>query len=209
MSATFRSVRSQLFPRLQRPEEGPAGVFVAGQLEVGLVRLGVRETYPVTPEDLAEWGVSFKEAYDAAFANLRARSNKSRWQDVDTVPSMAIYLPGDGDAASRALLVGDLADVPVEGILFAVPTPDQFLVVRLADADALEAIRVLVNVAHLASSASQRAITDQVFWFDGERVVHVPVVHSADNVDVVPPPGLLAAVERLVSASLLPAAVEA
>ena len=52
MSTTFRSVRSQLFPRLQRPEEGPAGVFVAGQLEVGLVRLGVRESFPVMPLQL-------------------------------------------------------------------------------------------------------------------------------------------------------------
>jgi len=209
MSNTFQGVRSQLFPRLQRPEQGPAGVFVTGQLEVGLVRMGVRETFPVTPEDLVEWGVSFQQAFDVAFANLRARSSKARWQDVDTVPGMSIYLPGDGDAASRALLVAELADIPLEGVLFAVPTPEQLLVVRLADADALEAIRVLVNVAHLASSSSNRAITDQVFWFDGERIVHVPVMHTEDNVDVVPPPGLLAAVERLVSASLLPAVAEA
>jgi hypothetical protein len=206
---SFQAIRSQLFPRLQRPREGTAGVFVADQLEVGLVCIDGGTAIDVTHEDLAAWGVTFQKAYDVAIANLRKRSTKARWQEVDTVPGMSIYLPGDGDAASRSLLVAELVNVPPEGLLFAVPSRDQFLVVRLADADALEAIRVLVNVAHVAAASHRDPLTDQLFWYDGEQIVHVPVVPREDDLDVVPPPGLLAAVERLVGASLLPAVAEA
>ena len=208
--SAFQAIKHELLPRLQSPREDSSAVFVSDQLEVGLVRSNARETVEVTAEDVASWGVSMQHAFDVAFDNLRKRSSKARWQEVDTVPGMSIYLPGDGDAASRALIVSEIMDVPPEGLMFAVPTHDQLVVVRLADADALEAMRVLVNVAHLASATGPKPLTDQLFWHDGEKVVHVPVRHGDDdNVDIVPPPGLLEAVERIVSASLLPAAVEA
>src|SRR5690606_23033611 len=114
-----------------------------------------------------------------------------------------------GDAAARALLLHELADLPSEGVLFAVPAPDQLLVVPLRDLDHLDAVRVLVTAAHLSATSAPHALSDQIFWLDGDQIIQIPVVHSHDNVDILAPPELLAAVERLAAFSMMPAVAEA
>jgi len=207
-TATYEAIRPLLLPRLQHPQGGPARPFSTGPLEVGLVVEGEVDI-PVTWADLEDWSVSFDDAYAAALDNLRDRSHTKRWQDVATVPGMQIYLPGGGDAAARALLLQELLETPVEGVLFAVPTPDQLLAVPLRHLDHLEAVKVLVTAAHLATQGTHSALTDQIFWLDGDEIVLVPVVHGDDTVDILAPPELLAAVERLAAFAMVPQVAEA
>ncbi len=205
----FSSARSLLLPRLQHRLDGAGRPFGATGLEIGITVAGPEGTVAVTESDLREWGVSFEEVLPMALSNLRDRSHRKGWQDVATVPGMVLYHATHGDAAARALLLAELLDLPAEGAMFAVPAPDQLLVVPLWDLDHLDAVRVLVTAAHLSAESSPRPLTDQVFWFDGETIIDVPVVHTTDNVDIHAPPALLAAVERLATLAMMPAMAEA
>jgi len=208
-NTAFESIRLGLLPKLKKPDGNPGLDLIPGELQIGLA-LAVGDDIPITADDLDGWGVDFDDAYAAALDNLQARSSRKQIQEVHTVPGMAMYLPGNTDAASRALVLQDLLEVfPAEGVLFAVPTTDQLLFVPLYDMDSLSAVQVLVTAAHLATQNCTRPLTDQLFWTDGEQITHIRVVHETDNVDILAPPEFLAAVERLASMSLVAVAAEA
>jgi hypothetical protein len=209
-NATFESIRLGLLPKLKKPDGTPGLTLISDELQVGLVLAAIDEEISITRDDLEEWGVTFDEAYAAALENLLARSSRNQLQDVDTVPGMAMYLPGRTDAASRALVLQDLLDVfPAEGVLFAVPTTDQLLLIPLHDMESLSAIRVLVTATHLATQNCSHPLSNQLFWTDGDEITHIQVVHETDNVDILAPPEFLAAVERLASMSMVAVAGEA
>ncbi len=204
------TVKQQLLPHLQRPEPVPGHEIVPGLVQVALVLQTAGGDIPVTQEDLDRWEIGFPEAYRLALENLRLRSQPARWEAVQTVPGMLMYLPGNGDAAARALLLDELLErFPPEGVLFAMPTAEQLLVVPLEDFQKLPSIRVLVTAARLASDNATRPLSDQVFWSDGERITHIRVIHDGENVDILAPPTFLAAVERLASMTLVSAVGEA
>lgn len=206
----YHAVKVQLLPHVQRPQPVPGHEIVPGLVQVALVLDTPAGDVAVTQRDLDRWGVGFAEAYRTALDNLRERSRPARWEPVQTVPGMMMYLPGNGDAAARALLLDELMDsFPVEGVLFAMPTADQLLIVPLDDFAKLPAIRVLVTAAHLAANNATQPLSNQVFWSDGERITHIRVVHDGDNVDILAPPDFLAAVERLASMSMISAVGEA
>jgi hypothetical protein len=209
-NTAFESIRLGLLPKLKRPDGTPGLTLIPDQLQVGIVLAAFDDEVPITGDDLEAWGVTFDEAYAAALSNLRGRSSRNQLQDVDTVPGMAMYLPGRTDAASRALILDDLLEhFPAEGVLFAAPTTDQLLIVPLYDMDSLSAIRVLVTATHLATQNCTWPLSNQLFWTDGTEITHIQVVHETDNVDILAPPEFLAAVERLASMSLVAVAGEA
>lgn len=184
-----------MLPRLRSDTSGLGPVIVPGRLWGDLVL--DEDGVAVTAGDLRSWELTAEEAWRMALRNLASRSSPSRWQAVETVPGMSIYLPGGGDASARVLLLPHLLDVPPEGVLVGLPAREHLIVVPLDDFAHLPAIRVLATASQLAHAQSSESLTDQLFWFDGARLVHVPVTHDGESVEVLPPPELHAAVERL------------
>lgn len=193
-------VRTQLLPRVARPGGLPGYDLVPGQLSVGLVVDSPGGVHTVDERDLSRWSASQESLAAQALDNLRQRSSTDNWYSLRAVPGMLVYLAGDGHAAARLLLLKELLNPwPLGGVLVSVPTPDQLLVVPLDDLEHLSTVQVLVQSGQLAHSLGREPVTDQLFWFDGEKFAHMVVNHSEDAVEVLPPPGFLAMVEKLAS----------
>ena len=195
-------MRSHLLPRVLGPKE--AGYeLVPGQLAVGLFLDTVEGARAIDKRDVKRWALSPEALMSTAVDNLRLRSSMESWYPLRAVPGMQVYLAGDGNAASRLLLIRELIKPwPLGGVLASVPTPDQLLVVPMDDLDHLATVQVLVQSGYLAHSLGSEPVIDQVFWHDGVRWHHVQVNHLEDTVEVLPPPGFLKMVERLASLQL-------
>lgn len=199
-----------LRPRMVPPGTVPSVVLVPGHLSVGLsVKEGI-VIRQVTEADLRAWHADVESLLPLALERLRFDSPRSRWQKVSSVPGMRLFLSGDGDSASRMLILDHLMQSwPLGGIIVACPSPDQFLCIPLDSVEDLDALNVLATATRFAHQIAGNPLSDQVFWNDGSRWHHLSITHVDDTVEIDPPPTFLETVGRLAAVDLAGAIGEA
>ena len=206
----WEDARPFIFPKVDRPDAVLSDLCVTPELGVDLVlRVGGTDV-PIHPNTLEQWGVSSLDAATAAVANLRAVATEDiEWLEVPSSPSLlALYAP-DGDAASRILVLESLLEVPLAGVLVAMPTRKQLVAMPLHEYDDLQDLPTLVLGAQLAARASNRPLSTQLFFFDGQGWTTLHVRDEPGETEILPSPGLAAALEVLAAQSLAPAVAEA
>jgi len=200
-----------LRPRLIRPGGAqPSLELVRDHLAVGLMVEEDDALRRVTVQDLADWRTSLEKLLPLALEQLRQDSPSSRWQPVSSAPGTRLFLSGDGESASRMLIMGHLLQAwPLGGVIVACPSADQFLCVPLDSVEDLEAIHVLATATRFAHQVAREPLSDQVFWNDGSQWHHLLVRHTDQAVEIDPPPEFLATIGRLAAVDLVEAAAEA
>lgn len=200
-----------LIPLLVPPGAGPSVPFIDGHLYLGLAVQNLVDLRFVTEDELLAWDHPFVRLCDHAVLGLRGRTDKHHLVPVEGVPGLLQVSTDDGLAASRMLCLEDLVRPwPLEGVMVACPASDQLLVVPLEGVSCIPALRALLRV--LADwRVTTDALSDQLFWSpDGAGWVHVPVRHRSDGgADLLPAPGLVAAMERAVALDLVHESAEA
>jgi hypothetical protein len=207
---TLDTPGTRVLPRLVLPTDQPSVPFLDGQLHIGLQLDDGTTRRPVTEADLLHARTSIDALLPRALAALRADTNWRDWQVVHTVPGMEAYLAGDGVSASRLLIFDHLVHAwPLGGVVVAVPASDQLMAVRLDSTADLDALNVMVTAAHYACTQSDRGLSDQVFWNDGERWHHLSVVHGNASIAIEPPSEFMEAIGRLAAMEMVGAVAEA
>ena len=200
-----------LRPSLLPPGDPASVELVPGHLSVGLtVEASDEDVRPVGEGDLASWKTSIEALMPLALEQLKVESPKPRWQAVSSVPGMRLFLSGDGQSATRMLIIDHLMQSwPLGGVIVACPSPDQFLCIPLDTVEDLDALNVLATATRFAHQVARNPLSDQVFWCDGHRWHHLAVRHGDNHVEIDPPPAFLETVGRLAAVDLVGAAAEA
>lgn len=202
--------KTHILPRVARPEAARTGLCVTAALGVELVLPGEHGEQSVSEEMLAAWGVSAIDAAAHAVENLRARADEgTEWVELPAAPFVYAMYSEDGDAASRMLVLDEVIDVPLSGVLVAVPTRGQLVVLPLTHYEVLDDLPTLVLGAQLAARASSEPLSTQLFFFDGEGWTTLEVDDTPGETRILPSPGLARALEMLLSQSLAPMVAEA
>lgn len=164
---------------------------------------------PLTANDLEVLAISGEEATRLALALRQRTSAGNDVREVDTLPGLRFVVAGDGLAASRLALLPELLDLPLGGVVAAVPAPDQLLCVPLDSARSLDALQALASALGHAESTRDQILSDQLFWFDGDDWRPLPVEHGSEDITVLPPPDFVNAMNRLAAIDLVQTAGEA
>lgn len=206
----WEDAKAFIYPRVDRPEAVLSELCVTAELGVDLILCVDGVEIPVHPRTLEQWGVAPLDAAATAVANLREEADEgTEWLELPSSPSLFALYAEDGDAASRLLVLEDLIDVPMAGVLVAVPTRKQLVVLPLTDYEDLQDLSTLVLGAQLAARASRRPLSTQLFYFDGTSWTTLQVKDEPGETQILPSPGLAAALEVLAAQSLAPVAAEA
>ena len=116
----------------------------------------------------------------------------------------------DGLAASRIALVPELlGKEALGGFVVAVPSQSQLLCVPLKSARSLDALQILASALGHALTTSDEVLSDQLYWYDGSKWTPITVVHSREEVTVLPPPSFVRTMNRLAAMDLVRIAGEA
>lgn len=190
-----------LLPRIQRPGTCEVEVIlVPGQLAVGFLLDTPTGAYEVDRAALDQLDHTPAELLEVAVENLRRLSAPHSWIDVITVPGVRIYHAADGLAASRLLVLDSILEhLPPEGLIVAVPSPDQLLAVVLEGPASIEALTVMLAATGLAAENSDSPLSDQAYWYEGSWLQPLEVRHTDEGVEVVLPEALQEALQRLSS----------
>lgn len=184
--------------------------FVRGHLYLAVALDGEGTFTPLVQGDLDSLGLSADEAFHVAWDLLKRTTAASDLRPVDTLPGLHFLVAGDGLAASRMALLPDLVDaLPLGGFVAAVPGPDQLLCVPLDSARALDALQVLASALGHAANATDNPLSDQMFWFDGQRWIPVAVHHGNEDITVLPPAAFVRTMNHLAAMDLVSVAGEA
>ena len=194
------------------PAASPRALFpwVQGHIALGLSAATRDGPQPLFPEDLGRWRTSPDTIFQAAVDNLRKSSSPRSWRTLHALPELRVYLSDDGRSASRALLIGDLVpDAPFSGVIAAIPSADQLMILPLERVESVSMLQILVQTCQFAYQASDAPLSDQLFWFDGYSWFPVAVRQAPDTIEVVPPSPMLERVKALAGLSLAPGPAEA
>jgi hypothetical protein len=165
---------------------------------------------PLTAADVETLGRSHEELLEHGAELVRRTTSPTDLRAVDTLPGMFVLLSGDGLAASRLRLLPELYPrLPLGGLVTAVPGPDQLLVVPMVSAGSMDALQMLASALGHAATHREFVLSDQLFWFDGERWMTIPVEHGEEDITVLPPPAFVATIRGLASMDLVQVAGEA
>lgn len=199
-----------LRPRLVQPDVRPSVPLVEGQLHIALTVDVGDGPRPVTEVDLEAWSTTIEDLLPMAVTRLRRESRIEDWRPVDTVPGMNTLITGDGASSSRMLCMDDLVgDWPLGGVIIAVPSPDQILVVPLHDVSDIEALNIMISAAHFAHMSAEEPLSNQAFWTDGHAWEHVFIQHNESDVEVSLPETLRNRLGHLAAMGLVATAGEA
>lgn len=166
---------------------------------------------PLKATDLEVMELTAAEGFALADARLARTSAVSDLRPVDTVEGLRFLVASDGLAASRLRLLPWLlrGAIPFGGLVAGVPGPDQLMVVPLDSVRALDALQVLASAVGAASSRQDCPLSDQLFWFDGERWRPLPVHHAEQDITVLPPRDFVRAVNSVAAMDLVRVTAEA
>lgn len=207
---TWTHAKTRLFARIQNPDSVKTGLCVTPELGVELFIRTEEGDIDVTQTDLDKWEVSAVDAAAVAVANLRAVANDDiDWLELPSSPFLYALFSEDGDAASRLLALDELIDVPISGVVVAVPTQGQLICLPLTHYDVLEDLPTLVLGAQLAARANLKALATDLFFFDGSGWSTLSVNDTPGETSILPSLQFARALETLAMQSLAPQAAEA
>ena len=182
---TFETVRDKLMPILEPTQIGVSAELIPDQLYVAVGYSSHEGLTRVTQELLETWGTQFHVVLEISQWNLRRKTPAHGWTDIVTVDGLNAYVAKDGLSSSRVLCLQDLVRPwPFEGVLVAMPTRDQLLVLPLDRLDVLQSMRIMVLAGDTARENGTHPLSDQLFWFDGEQWEWVQISHLKNQIEI-------------------------
>lgn len=207
LAADYEQVRPILRIRLM-PDESMGGVSVPGStvrpVAPGTLAVLVYDfpdsTASVHVDHLAGWPVDEDAAYEQALANLD-QEPKSLSEDMEVEPGASVrILYGDSFyVATQALRLGDVLPPGTTDALVAVPNRHTLIVHPIVDGGAVTAMQPIYRLAAQLFREGPGSISDQPYWWHEGHLVVIPHHVKGRDVTVVPPDGLLAVFERVIS----------
>lgn len=175
---------------------------------VGIEQNGT--TNPISGQEADKTGLDDDALFRLAMSNLRQSTARADLRPVDTLPGLYFQLAADGLAASRIAIVPELLGrEALGGFVVAVPSQSQLLCVPLKSARSLDALQILASALGHALTTSDEVLSDQLYWYDGSKWTPITVVHSREEVTVLPPPSFVRTMNRLAAMDLVRVAGEA
>ncbi len=172
--------------------------------------VAVDEDGSLTPLTLAELTDSPENLLESVSDLVRSTTAPADVLPVDTLPGLFVLVSDDGLAASRMRILPDLIKPPpLGGVVVAVPGPEQLMCVPMLSAGSIDALQILASALGHAATHRDFVLSDQLFWFDGELWIPVPVTYGDTDITVLPPPAFVATVNRLAAMDLVQLAGEA
>ena len=190
-------------PRLVPPGTPMSRPLVAGHLHVGLDWVDGDEVLPLRSHQLHRLGLTEDQAFELAAEWLEAAAGSDELRAVDTVDGMWFLSSADGSASVR---IGRLTEQlePLGGLLAAVPSRNQLLVVPVDSMTAVDALRVMASAVGTAFDHASEPVSDQLFWHDGDDW-HLVELHRdlGGDVTVLPPAAFFERVRQVASMDLV------
>jgi hypothetical protein len=206
----FETVRDDLMPLLCARCDRTTKPMIYHDLNTGVVFPTPSGYTRVDQQLLDYWGTTLGVVLEIANWNLRRNTHDADWSEIATVPGLFSYTSTDGLASSRLLCLQDLARPwPLEGVLAVVPTRGQLLVLPMNNLDILQNMRIMVLAGDTGRENGTHPISDQLFWFDGERWETIVVGHTQTDIEIYPSQRFMDALERITAIHLVPVAAEA
>ena len=207
---TFETVRDQLMPIIEPNQTGLSAELIPDQLYVAVGWISHEGITRVTQSHLQTWDTQFHVVLEISQWNLRRKTPAQGWTDIVTVEGLSAYVAKEGLSSSRVLCLQDLVRPwPFEGVLVAMPTRDQLLVLPLDRLDVLQSMRIMVLAGDTARENGTHPLSDQLFWFDGEQWEWIQVRHVHNQIEIQPSSRFMDALERITAINLVPFAAEA
>jgi hypothetical protein len=203
LAADFEQVRPILRVRLM-PDESMGGVAVgqavsrrpAPGMIANLVYDFPDSTATVQEDHLAAWPVGADEVFDIAIANVRAEPPPAA-ESVDADGVQVRVMAGESFyVASRALFLDELLDGVRDGV-FAVPNRHVLLWYPVTDLSVVQAMSPMFQIAMNLFREGPGSISDQLYWWRGGEVVHLPHGATGKNINFVPPDDFVALLNGL------------
>jgi len=190
-------------PRLVAPGTPLSRPLIGGHLALGLALHSEGAAVPIDPVMLEAMGHTPAQAFAEAERWLAAHTSSDDLAPVDTVPGMWFLSCHDGDAAVRLHQVPHLLQ-PLGGLLAAVPSRNQLLLVPVDTLESVEALRILASAVGTAYDAATDPVSDQLYWHDGDSWVPVRLEREpGGDVTVLPPPAFFDRVRQVASMELV------
>jgi uncharacterized protein YtpQ (UPF0354 family) len=161
-------------PKDARADRNPTGTppslpLVEGFLHVYIVVNERASMWFVTEDHENRWKTTLGELLPLAIDNLRRRTDLKHREKI---PEMEAYFFSSGDSydSARALLLRELLDpFPQNGVVVLMPTREHLVFTPVEHPDAWTNVAKLVGVMRRAYASAAYPVSDQAFWFDGER----------------------------------------
>ena len=144
-------------------------------------------------------GLSARELFRLGRDNLRAREPLTIERRTDGPVELLV---AEGDSfftASWAVLLAEAGALPSDGALGAVPSRHALLAHPLRDAAAVQAVQVLLTIAHRHVAEAPGALSADLYWFRDGGLRRLPTVEQDDGqLAFHPPEDFVEVLNRLV-----------
>lgn len=195
------AVRVRLYPTSaleDSPVAPPARTAAEGLSEVVVV--DTPDTVLVADADRFDvLGLSARELFRLGRDNLRALEPLTVERRTDGPVELLV---AEGDSfftASWAVLLDEAVDLPPDGALVVVPSRHALLAHPLRDADAVQAVQVLLTIAHRHVAEAPGALSADLYWFRDGGLRRLPTVEQDDGqLAFHPPEDFVEVLNRLV-----------
>jgi hypothetical protein len=162
---------------------------LAAELSLALAIDNPEHVVFVQARELEAWSTSEDELFALATANTRGEGALER-QDIDIPdgPTITILMGGSYFAASHVLFLDRYMAPAKHGYLVGLPDRHALAVMPIDDGRCLAGLGGLVNLCHARFSEEPGAITDQLFWKDGDTLTKIACGVRDDGTAWVAPP---------------------
>ena len=89
------------------------------------------------------------------------------------------------------------------------PSEDLLVCTSIHAVEDLDRLILLADACKVAAAQAQHPLTDQLFWCDGERWLHLPVVTQGQQLHIIPPTSFRKCLDQLAALGLVALAGEA
>ena len=202
--------KMDLRPRVINQRQPGALELVSGLLWVITEEHRNGEWRPLQPHELAVRGLTPSTALNYALKRLQNAASPFNWHSIKEAPGVHVFTTGDARSAAHLLLLKQrFTHWPEGGVIAGCPSEDLLVCTSIHQVEDLDRLILLADACRVAASHAQHPLTDQLFWCDGERWFHLPVVCQGDQLHIIPPASFRKSLDHLAALGLVAMAGEA
>lgn len=200
----------ELRPRVINRREPGAMELVSGLLWVIIEERKNGDWRPVQPQELAVRGLSPRTAMNYALKRLQNAASPFNWHSIKEAPGVHVFTTGDACSAAHLLLLKQrFTQWPEGGVIAGCPSEELLVCTSIHAVEDLDRLILLADACKVAAAQAQHPLTDQLFWCDGERWLHLPVVTQGQQLHIIPPTSFRKCLDQLAALGLVALAGEA
>jgi hypothetical protein len=182
LDALRDAIRVRLYPTaaLEEAEVAPPTRTLAQGLSEVVVVDTPDSVMVVDTDHLEQLGHSDAELFALGRDNVR-RFESVGLQHADEPVELVVAEGESYFTASWAALLDELVEVPPHGALVVIPSQHALMAHPMRGADAVQAVQVLLGVAHRQFSEAPGPLTPDLYWFHDGELDLLPTVEQDDG----------------------------